>query len=321
MAARRALYNRTNLAKIEKAVDTRSRGALNKDELRRLKDVLSESDTVYTKVIALYDPILNKFFEITQVVADPGAGIRLQSSFTGYGRGRIPPIQKLDPPVGDLLHGQPVSSAQFGNLGSQGESGVAAGIFTDDLFSVSFDGALLPTVFRVGFKNLTTQTDRFTIDVSSLPAEFETAQGVASILLQPGEIGEISLCLRPTANIPPGGTIVRFDVTVASTNDPTVVRIVTEDFAVPAIAAATFSLNAAGGSTTPGVPLDATLEITSVGNVAANITFDIQAPPDLAVTGFDPVTIDPGRVVVQAVTLTQSRRCLDSRSRTRSPSR
>jgi transglutaminase-like putative cysteine protease len=294
-AMQRATTNKANLDKIRNIASEKQN--LNKERLERLKDALEESQTVYTKVVSLYDPTINKFVDVIEVI-DPLNGV----AGVDHRRNQRGPIQRIDPPVGDILYGLPETAPEFSNLGSGVATGIPTDIFRDDLFSVPFQGALLPTVFRLGFKNTTMQADHFAVEVSNVPVGFTADVSVSSMVLQPGEIGEVSICLHPTGSIPAAGTNLQFDVTVTSANNPTVTTTLTEDFAVSAIPAAAMVFDVPRHSTVPGASMPATLTITSVGNVPVTVMFDVDTAPDVALTGLSAVTLAPGATENQTLT-------------------
>lgn len=210
------------------------------------------------------------------------------------------------PPVGHQLYSPATLSQEFDTLGNGASSGVAAAIFQDPLFAVPIAGTEVPTVVKMGFKNLTGMPERFTIDVSRVPPGFESRQSTPSVLLPPGESGEISVCLYPIANIPAEGTLLSFDVTATSTNNPGISTTVTESFTVPAISAVTSALNPPVLSTTPGVPIETVLTLNAVGNAPAHVTFDVDTPTDVTISGLTQLTLNPGETVTQTLTLTPS---------------
>jgi len=209
-------------------------------------------------------------------------------------------IYSTDPPVGNGML-RPPPTPEFETLTG---TDVAVGIIPDPLFHVPFGGVQLQTVFRVGIKNLGSDTARFGLDVFDVPAGFIALTSVPEIEIPAGTVGEVGLILIPTGPLPAAGTDASFAFSVTDVNAPSVTETVNESFVVPAISAATFELSPAEVSSIPGAPVETTLTITSVGNTPASITFDVNLPADVALSGLNPVVLNPGEVSVQTLTLT-----------------
>ncbi len=207
-----------------------------------------------------------------------------------------------DPPVGSLLfEGMP--TPDFAGLGGGG--GVAAGIVPDALFTVPVGGAPLPTVFRVGLKNLGGAPDTFALDPAQVPAGFTLTTSVPSVTLGAGETGEVSACLRPTGVLPPPGTAASFDVKVTSVSNAAVTATGSQGFTVPAVHAVTLAVTPASATVPPGETAAVSLAVSAVGNVGESVTLDATLPAGLALTGLQtPVVLTPGQTVMQSLGFT-----------------
>lgn len=209
-----------------------------------------------------------------------------------------------DPPVGSLLFNNG-PSGQFDDLGAGGGTGVAAAIVSDPVFSVELGGAFLPTVFRVGIKNLGTTTQTFRLSFADLPAGFTADTSVPEITIPAGQTAEIGICLHPTGGLAAPGTDASFSLAVTSTTDPSVTTTVVKSFALPEVHAITLASDPTSANSTPGAPVSATITLTNVGNVAEDqVTLTTTLPSGLTLTGLAPVSLAVGESKTLTITLT-----------------
>jgi uncharacterized membrane protein len=213
-------------------------------------------------------------------------------------------IKSTDPPTEGFLFSPP-PLAVFETLGQGQTSGIAADVVLDPLFTHDFEGAQLPTMFRVGVKNVGPTADRFRLDMTSVPAGFTAHLSTVEFDLPAGTSAEIGICLIPTAGaIPAAGTPAPFQVRVASTTDPSVTATVDEPFVVPDVHGLEVSADPVGVATTPGMPVEIAVLVRATGNVAENVALTLELPAGLTASAVGPITVDPGQMVTVPVTLT-----------------
>lgn len=210
---------------------------------------------------------------------------------------------QLDPPLPDYWV---APSAANGLTPLTGVGRVLVGIVPDPLFTLPLDGALLPTVFRVGIKNQGAAARRFRLDIANPPIGFDAITSVPELLVGAGQTVEVGLVLRPTAGLPLPGTHSPFSVSVTQTDDLQVTATETEDFVVPEIHSLTMVALPAVPSTTPGTNVSTKLVLTSRGNVMENVQLQADLSSGLALTGLMNVTLNPGETKELLLTLTPS---------------
>jgi hypothetical protein len=214
-------------------------------------------------------------------------------------------LATLDPPVGDLLYSLPPSQ-HFANLRNSTGTGVSTEIIHDPLFSVPVGGALAPTVYRIGIKNHGATTDIFAISFPDVPVGFMAESSIPQITVPSGETAELTIVLRPMAQLPNEGTIVSFSVRVTSANNPPIFTTVSESFSVPIIHGISLDAEPREVTTAPAVPVQAKLVIKAVGNVAETVNFSVHPSAGLTITGINALTLSPGETGELFVTITPS---------------
>ena len=185
--------------------------------------------------------------------------------------------------------------------------GLALDVTPDPLFTVSYNGAELPTAFRAEVRNLGPGADAYTVAITGLPAGFRVLSSGSGLTVPAGKTGALGLYLEPTAGtaLPAPGTVLSFTVTATSTTDPSITQTETVTFTMPAVHAVTVTVTPAAITTTPGVPATATLTLKNVGNVdEAGVALAVTAPAGLAVAGLSPQSLAVGRTVTLTVTFT-----------------
>lgn len=207
-----------------------------------------------------------------------------------------------DPPIGSVLFGTTAATPELAGLGGAG--GVAIGAIPDPVLTVPVNGAQVASVFRVGFRNLGSATDTFTVTASNVPAGFSICQSVPGLQLEPGETGEMTVALIPDGDVPPSGAPAPFSVTATSTSNPATSATVSPAFSVPAVHALTLSSAPSALATTPGAPASATVTVRNAGNVAENVSFVLDLPAGLAGDALAPATLAPGESTTRTLALT-----------------
>src|SRR5262249_9031842 len=104
--------------------------------------------------------------------------------------------------------------------------------------------------------------------------------------------------------IGPPGTVIPFKVKVAGVNDPNLMDMQQVMFTLPAVHGVTATAIPAKVSTTPGTPVQATLQLQATGNVPENITFQAGVSGGLTLSGLSQLTLNPGDTANQTITLT-----------------
>lgn len=182
----------------------------------------------------------------------------------------------------------------------------ALGVVRDPVLSVGVSDVELPFAFRTQIKNLGPTTDTFMLALGNIPTGFTARTSVPSITLESGQTGEVGVCLQPIDAVPPVGTDLRFDVTATSRADPSVSLTTTSGIVVPPVEGLTMAFGPKQVATEPGVPVQTTLTLSSVGSGpidAAEITVDPSA--GLTVTGItSPMSLAVGETLTWPVTLT-----------------
>ena len=214
-------------------------------------------------------------------------------------------VASIDPSIDDFMV-HPPALPGFDTLGSTGGSGLATSILPDPLFTVPFGGVEVPTAFRIGIKNPGPSSDTFSFEFVNVPAGFAPQTSVPRITIPPGETAEVGLCLRPASQVPASGSNESFDVEVTSTTNASNTATAAGTFIVPEIHGVRLTSGPPAVSTSPGTPVDVELSIEAVGNVTENVTFDLDLPTDLNLSGLNPTVLNPGESSTQTVTLTPS---------------
>jgi transglutaminase-like putative cysteine protease/uncharacterized membrane protein len=183
--------------------------------------------------------------------------------------------------------------------------GVTLAVDHDPVFTVPYLGAQLPTAFRAAFDNLGPAADTYTLLAANPPTGFTVLTSATSVTVPGGKTGIVGLYLQPTAGtpLPAPGTVLTFDVTVASTANPAITQTRTVSFTVPEVHAVTITGTPASLATTPGQSVPATITLTSVGNVAETVALAATASTGLTITGLPPsVSLALGQTVSLPVT-------------------
>ncbi len=182
--------------------------------------------------------------------------------------------------------------------------GVAVDVVLDSFFTVPFDGAEVPTAYEMRVTNLGPATERFNIAAPSIPG-FLVRPSLAVIQVDPGETGEVGICLTPT---PPLGTIgapVTFDATATSAANPAVTDSDGEDFTYPAFEGLALSLSPDDATTNAGVPVQTRLALRATGTAGGPVDLTLALPPGVTIQGFGtPVDLAPGQLLTQDWLLT-----------------
>lgn len=208
-----------------------------------------------------------------------------------------------DPPVFPFLSSDlgpeltPVTPGATPNVVTQ--------IVPDEYFTIPLNGVEVPSVFKAQIQNLGPTTDTFELSFPDIPSGFTIQSSVPQITVPPGQTGEVGICLSPTGAVGAPGSTAPFTVRATSTADPSVTADGAASFATPELPTLSLTSIPAALSSTPGTPVSATLNISSVGNVPADATLDVNASPGLTVTGLSsPVSLGVGESATQTLTLT-----------------
>ena len=187
------------------------------------------------------------------------------------------------------------------------QPGLALNVAKDPIFTVPFNGALLPTAFRASIRNLGPADAMYNLTFSGLPAGFTLLNSGTTVTVPAGHTGILGLYLQPNLGqpIPPPGTQLTFTVTATSTTNAVLTKSQLVSFTVPAVDALTLTSSPTSVNTTPGSPATATITITNAGNVPENnITLAATTSSGLTVSGLMPLSLAVGQSATETVTLT-----------------
>ena len=229
-----------------------------------------------------------------------GFFVGLQASQFGYLAAGV-----IDPPLPEALFGVNPST-EFATLGSGASGGVAIDAVPDALFTLPVNGAQLPTVFRVGIKNLSGAADTFALDVSSVPAGFTAQTSLPQVAIPAGETAELSVCLRPVGDLPAPGAPASFAVRATSVTNAAVTATATEAFTVPEIHGVALTSDPPAVSTTPGSPVSATFTLTAAGNAPETVDLTATLPSGLSADALGSVSLGVGETATRILTVTPS---------------
>lgn len=184
------------------------------------------------------------------------------------------------------------------------QPGAAVSVVPDPLFSVPFQGALVPSAYQVKIANTGPVAETFDLAASTPSSGFTLLLSRTSVTVPAGQTALVGLYLQPTGPLPPPGTLVPFTVNVTCTTDASLSASQSPTFTVPAIDAVSIT-GARALSTTPGAPVTETVTLTNVGNVdESSVTLTSTQSPGLAVSGPGPVALAVGHSIIETVTLT-----------------
>ena len=187
------------------------------------------------------------------------------------------------------------------------QPGLAFTVAPDPIFTVSYNGAQLPTAFRATIQNLGPAADTYKLTFANIPSGFTLFNSNTSDTVPAGQTGVVGVYLQPNIGqpIPPPGTILTFNITATSTTNSAITKTQIVTLTVPAIDALTLTGNPTSLNTTTGTPVTETLTITNAGNVPENnVTLTSSLPTGLTLTGLTPVSLQPGQSMTETVTVT-----------------
>jgi uncharacterized membrane protein len=184
------------------------------------------------------------------------------------------------------------------------QPGITLAVQLDNLFTVPFQGAQLPTAFEALIHNSRPTAETFNLTFPTAPDGFTILNSGTNVTIPAGETGVIGIYLEPTGQLPPPGTRVSFTVSVSSTTDPAITSTGTQSFTIPEMHGISLASIPASPSSTPGVPVTTTITLQNVGNVPENITLAATLPPGLTAGGLSSVALEVGQSVKETITLT-----------------
>lgn len=249
-------------------------------------------------------PWKNNVNNTVEVVAGAGAGIAgagkhveiigvIAAAFAVFKAGQALAniiFQTFDPPIGNMLfNANPIVEFPPPTI-----VGVRSKIVSDPVFTVPFQGAQLPTAFRIGISNDTAVDSEFDLTVLAAPPGFELRTSAPRIFVPAGASGEVGIYLFPTgAGVPPVGTVLDFSLRAISAATSQSVDA-SFQFVVPEIQAAAITPTPAILSPIPGATEQVQFEIKNVGNVPLTINFSTSADPQLSLSSIGSLTLQPG---------------------------
>ena len=189
--------------------------------------------------------------------------------------------------------------------------GVKVGAPTvDPLYTMPVNGNQLP-VFDLPITNTGPSTDTFNINipVGSWPAYFQVYSSVSSLTLLGGQTGMVNVCVVPPTSgteLPTPGAAQNYTVTVTSATNPSVTASAQPTFSAPALPSLGASLDPSTLTVAPGGTVNATLDLSSIGNVAPGpVTLTATAPTGITVNGLtSPATVPLNGLITEALSFT-----------------
>ena len=209
----------------------------------------------------------------------------------------------VDPLLPNFLI-EPPAHQDLANLHSVSGSGIAIGVVPDPLFYLDVNGAQVLTVFRMGIKNETQVSETLDLSFLSASAGFVARASVNRITILPGVTAEVGLIFTPATGLPAPGTVAPFTIQATSVNDPAVTVSMTSSFVVPVTHGVTLMASPRQIATIPGLAGDVAFQISSTGNVSEHVTFQVQLPVGLTLTGLTDVTLTAGETRTLMLTVT-----------------
>lgn len=216
----------------------------------------------------------------------------------------VQPFLQGDPPVPGYLLG--LSSCDNANPGT--EPGVSLEVVPDTLFTLPFEGALLPFAFRARVRNLGNTEASFALSFPTVPNGFRAVASLSKITIPASASSEVGVYLEPVGQIPAPGTELTFGVKIANIAHPEVSSEFIDTFHIPEIPRIVLTSDPPIVTTSVGSSAFASVTLNSVGNASAwNISLELDVPSGLTVHGLQtPVTLGVGESVTQFLTLTPS---------------
>lgn len=222
-------------------------------------------------------------------------GLKFARNFFKY-------LAPADPPVFPFLSSPPGDVAPPVAPGPN--PGVDVTIVPDPFFTVSSNGAELPTVFSARIQNLGPDPERFNLTGPAFVDGFQVFPSVSAISVPPGETGEVGICLRPIGALSAPGTPANLGLTATGVN------VGVQDtgqagLSVPAFEGVVLRFDREEAATTAGTPFAVTLSIRATGNVGGSVDLSLILPPGVQATGLStPVALTPGQLVTQQLVIT-----------------
>jgi hypothetical protein len=187
-------------------------------------------------------------------------------------------------------------------------AGVSLSIVPDPIYTVSYNGAEVPSAFIARLQNLGPATDSFHFELTQLPAGFEILSGGNSDYEIPaGAVVEFGLYLRPDTNLPAPGTVVDFAALITSNSDGAISDSENATFIVPEIHAVTLAFDPLRIAAPPGATTSVDLQIQNVGNVVEDsVSLEALHNATLNVDNLvSPIaSLNPGEVVTETISIT-----------------
>ena len=195
----------------------------------------------------------------------------------------------IDPPLPGMLVGLSVSSIDPISPGTQ--PGVNTHVIPEPIFTLPVNQNQLTSLHRLHIQNIGPEEATYRITFPDQPAGFSVKSSLPEVTVPPGETGIVGIMLIPENGIPNPGTQVPFEVEITDSVNG-ITETVTETFVTPDVVGITLKTTPGAAATTPGESVNATLTVTSTGNVPAeNIPLTLDVPQGLTVTGNLPATV------------------------------
>lgn len=176
--------------------------------------------------------------------------------------------------------------------------GLSISAALDPRFTVPYAGAEFASVYLVRAVNTGPLTDNFHFTAGGGGAGMNLQDPyylLPTVAIRPGAAFEFHVCMKPQTGIAPGGTVVPFTITGASTTAPSVTGTTSGNFTVPNTTALDMRVAPGPDTALAGATRNLTLTFDSLGNTATTATLTATTSPGLAVTGLPAsLTLAPG---------------------------
>jgi uncharacterized membrane protein len=180
--------------------------------------------------------------------------------------------------------------------------GITLNVAPDQLTTVPFNGAQLPTAFVASIHNSGPIAATENLVFSNIPSGFTLVESATSVRIPAGQTGSVGVYFVPTSQIPAPGSQFSFHVSASDIFGDTAAQTVS--FTMPEVHGVTLTSSPPTVDATPGVTATDAVTITAVGNVPETVTLSSSASSGLTVGGLSDVTLQPGQSVTENVALT-----------------
>ena len=255
--------------------------------------------------LALHESVASKFLEGPSLIAEffDGLmdGIEDMEALLKSSLGKDPEILTfLSTPLAASLPGVTPGATP----------GVTVSITTDQTFTMPYNGNELP-VYDVTVTNTGPATDTFSFQAVDNSGNYTLGIGYPGpglsplLTLQPGQAGEVNLCVLPAATLPAVGNTGMFQVT-ATGQTSGISGSTSTNYSVPVLPVLSLTSDPQVVSMPPGGTVSATITLGSLGNAGPGaVSLTASTQPAIAVNGLTtPVSVPLNGVITEPLTFT-----------------